>query len=158
MDSLASLPFDLQGVFLHMCGQGGLLTLIMRNLWSGQGPAISLNCPAIFVLEFQSSGNEAPVASNWGRGAHLPPVSNPYRGRGRGMELGRGLEAATGQTASCSGNQGQHHLHGHVWPPMAHRTAHFPGAARTIAFPGKQGQTPRVTGPDPQGGQDHWEP
>ena len=36
---LSSLSFGLQGNFLYMCGQGGLLTLIMRNMGSGWGPA-----------------------------------------------------------------------------------------------------------------------
>ena len=48
-----------------MCGRRGLLTLRMRNTWSGQGPASSLNCSAIAVLEFQSTGNESPVALPW---------------------------------------------------------------------------------------------
>ena len=39
-----------------MCGWGGLLTLITRNMCFGQGPESSLNCPAIVVLEFQSTG------------------------------------------------------------------------------------------------------
>ena len=60
--SLASFPFDLQGAFLRMCGQGGLLTSGMKSMWSGQGPAASLNCPASLVLEFQSIGNKSPVA------------------------------------------------------------------------------------------------
>lgn len=53
---LASLAFDHQGTFLCMCGWGSLLILITRNTWSGQGPESSLNCPAIVVLEFQSTG------------------------------------------------------------------------------------------------------
>ena len=44
-----------------MCGQGGLLTSRMRNMWSGRGPASSLKCSAILLLEFQSTGNESPV-------------------------------------------------------------------------------------------------
>ena len=59
---LASLPLWPPGVFLHMCGQGGLQTLRIRNMWSGQGPASSLNCPAVLVLQFQSTGwNKSPV-------------------------------------------------------------------------------------------------
>ena len=50
----------LEWVFLNMCGWGGLLVLGMRDMWSGKGPASSLNCPAILVLEFQSIGNESP--------------------------------------------------------------------------------------------------
>lgn len=53
---LTSLAFDHQGTFLCMCGWGSLLILITRNMWSGQGPESSLNCPAIVVLEFQSTG------------------------------------------------------------------------------------------------------
>ena len=34
-------------------------------VWSGQGPASSLNCSAILVLEFRSTGNESPVALPW---------------------------------------------------------------------------------------------
>ena len=37
----------------------------MRNVWSGQGPASSLICAAIFVLELQSIGNESLVALLW---------------------------------------------------------------------------------------------
>ena len=61
MGSLTSLitPCDLQGAFLSMCGRGGLLTSRMRNMWSGQGPASSLNCPASLVLELRSPGNES---------------------------------------------------------------------------------------------------
>ena len=60
-----------------MCGQEGLLTLRMRNMWSGQGPASSLNCPASLVLELRSPGNE----SRWGGGGgggDLPPASSLY--------------------------------------------------------------------------------
>ena len=39
----------------------GLMTLRMRNMWSGQGLASSLNRPAIDILEFWSAGNESPV-------------------------------------------------------------------------------------------------
>ena len=58
---LAPLLFDLQGVFLGRCGWGSLLTFRMRNAWSGQGPASSLNGPAILLLEFLSAGNESPI-------------------------------------------------------------------------------------------------
>ena len=37
-------------------------------MWPGQGPASSLICPAILVLEFQSIGNEFPIALPWGTG------------------------------------------------------------------------------------------
>ena len=49
-----------------MCGQGGLLTSKMRNTCSGQGPPSSLNCPAILVLEFQSTGDDSPIDLCWG--------------------------------------------------------------------------------------------
>ena len=62
---LASLPFDLQEAFLHMCGQRGLLTLRMRNLWSGQGLASSLNCLAMLVIDCQSIGSERPITLPW---------------------------------------------------------------------------------------------
>ena len=54
---LISLPFDLRGALLCMCGWEGLLTLRMRNMWSSQGPATSLNCPALLIWEFQFTGN-----------------------------------------------------------------------------------------------------
>ena len=63
--SLASLPFDHQEAFLHRHGQGYLMTSRTRNMWSGQGPASSLNCPAILTLEFWSTGNESPIALCW---------------------------------------------------------------------------------------------
>lgn len=44
-----------------MCGLGSLLPLKMRNMQSGWVPASSLNCPTIFILEFQSTGNESIV-------------------------------------------------------------------------------------------------
>ena len=47
---LTLLSFGLQGAFLRMCGRQGLLTWRMRTIWSGQGPATSLNCPAILVF------------------------------------------------------------------------------------------------------------
>ena len=64
--------FDLQGAFLHMCSQGGLLTSRMMNMWShllsGQVPASSLNFPVIPVSEYLSTRNELkPFAL----GAHL---------------------------------------------------------------------------------------
>ena len=58
---LASLPFDLQGAFLCMCGQGGLLTWRMKTMWSEQGPVSCLNCLAVLILEFWSTGNESPI-------------------------------------------------------------------------------------------------
>ena len=58
--ALLDFPFDRPSVCLCTCGQGGLLTLGRRNMWSGQGPTSSLNCPAV-LLEFQSIGNESPI-------------------------------------------------------------------------------------------------
>ena len=55
---LTLLPFGLQEAYLHMCGQGGLLTSRTRNMWSGQGPASSLR-----VLVHS---NESPIALPWG--------------------------------------------------------------------------------------------
>ena len=48
---LTQFSFGLQGACLYMCGWGGLLTLRVRNMWSRQDPASSLNCPAILRLE-----------------------------------------------------------------------------------------------------------
>lgn len=59
---MTSLPFDLPGAFLSVCGQGGLLTSGVRDLWPGQGPASSFNCPAILILEFRFTGNESLIA------------------------------------------------------------------------------------------------
>ena len=79
---LTALIFDLQGTFSCMCGLGSLQTSRTRNAWSGQGPASSLNCPTIPILEFQSTWNE--WISNLftlgtrvgvdGGGRHLPPA------------------------------------------------------------------------------------
>ena len=69
---LASLPFDLQGTTRPMCSQGGLLTSRRRNTWSGKGPASSLNCPAIVILDFWSIENESPTTLSWGA-IYLPP-------------------------------------------------------------------------------------
>ena len=68
-------PFDLQGTFVCMCGWGGLLTLITRNMWSGQGPESSPNCPAVVVLEFQSTGGllTSRMRNKWsGQGLDSP--------------------------------------------------------------------------------------
>ena len=45
-----------------MCAQGNLLSSRMRNMWSGQGPAPSLTCPVILILEFWSTGNKSSIA------------------------------------------------------------------------------------------------
>ena len=36
--------------------------MVLRNMWSAQGPASSINCPAVLLLEFQSIENEFPTA------------------------------------------------------------------------------------------------
>ena len=74
--SLTILPFGLQGAFLHMCGRGGLLTLRTRDMWSEQGPASSLNCPAILVLEFWSIGNELLYPGRVGSICLLPQAES----------------------------------------------------------------------------------
>ena len=65
-------PFDCPSVCLCTCGQGGLLTLGRRNMWSGQGRTSSLNCPAI-LFEFQSIGNESPITLRQEGGFFLLP-------------------------------------------------------------------------------------
>ena len=72
MGSLAS-PLTSKKPFCawHMFGQGGLLTLRMRNRWSGQGLAVALNWPAILILTFRSIGNESPIALPWGGGGGI---------------------------------------------------------------------------------------
>ena len=44
-------------------------------MWSDQGPGSSLNGPATLILEFQSRGNESPIALPWVGKVHLPPAS-----------------------------------------------------------------------------------
>ena len=67
---LTSLPvWSPRRLSVLLCGWGGLLTSRMRNMWSGQGPASPLNCLAILILEFQSTGTESPIALLWGREA-----------------------------------------------------------------------------------------
>ena len=61
---LTSLTFDPQGAFLCVCGREGLLASRMKNVWSRQGPAYSLNC-SVFVLEFWFTGNESPIDLPW---------------------------------------------------------------------------------------------
>ena len=45
---------------------------VVSYLLSGQGPASSLNCPAILILEYRSTGIESPIAYP-GRGIYLLP-------------------------------------------------------------------------------------
>ena len=61
MGSLASVVITSLLTSKDMHGHGDLLTLRMRNMWSGQGLASSLKCPAILILEFQSIENESPI-------------------------------------------------------------------------------------------------
>ena len=61
--------FDLQGTLSVHLQLGGLLTSKMRNMWSGQGPASSLNHPAILFLEY------LPWRGGRGEVGHLPPGS-----------------------------------------------------------------------------------
>ena len=78
---LASGQSILQGAFSVHVWLGRLLTLEKTDTRSEQGPASSLNCPAILVLEFQAIGNESPIALLWGRRrgwgcwGHLLPAS-----------------------------------------------------------------------------------
>ena len=60
-----------------MCGQGSVLILKMVSyLLSGQGPASSLNSPAINILEFQSTGDDSPITlPQQGRGASTSCLS-----------------------------------------------------------------------------------
>ena len=74
--------FGLQVAFLCICGQGGFGTSGIRDTWSGQGPASSLNCPVILVLESRSIENESPIAVWWEVGVmgwHLPHASLSVR-------------------------------------------------------------------------------
>ena len=69
-----SLPFDLQGAFLCMLWWGRFLTSRIRNVWSGQGPSSSPNCPALLILEFWFTRKGiSNCFTLWG--AHLPPAS-----------------------------------------------------------------------------------
>lgn len=72
---LGSLPFDFQGAYCA-CHHGGLLISRMRNMWFGQEPSSTLNCPAALILEFLSMANGSPVTllGLEVRG-HLPPAS-----------------------------------------------------------------------------------
>ena len=62
-----------------MCGQGGLLTSTMRNMWSGQGSAFCLNCLDILVLGFQSIENESPIVVPWVAGPSASCLKSPLR-------------------------------------------------------------------------------
>lgn len=72
---LESLPFDFQGASCA-CHREGLLIARMRNMWFGQGPSSTLNCPAVLVLELLSMGNDSPITLlGLGVSGHLPPAS-----------------------------------------------------------------------------------
>ena len=74
--------FGLRVALLCICGQGGFRTSGIRDMWSGQGPASSLNCPVILVLESGSIENESPVALWWEveiMDWHLPHASLSVR-------------------------------------------------------------------------------
>ena len=42
-------------------------------MWSGEGPASCLDCPALLVLEIRSTGNESTVTLPQGGPIYLPP-------------------------------------------------------------------------------------
>ena len=107
---LAWLPFGLQGAFLCICGRGGLVTSGMRNTWSRRGPASSLNCPAIFFLEFWSTGTESPIALPWWRGAYQPPASGQSLGGEHPLEK----EMATCSSILAGKSHGQRSLVGYI--------------------------------------------
>ena len=72
-------PLTSKKPFLHKCGWGGLLTL--RNEICGLGRAQPPPLVVLLFLEFQSIGNESPIALLWEEGAgraHLPSASTPY--------------------------------------------------------------------------------
>ena len=86
---LTSLTFDPQGAFLCMCGREGLLVSRIKNIRSGQGPASSLNCSAVFILEFWFTGSESLIALAWelGVGFYLwPQLYSPFLIGGRFLE------------------------------------------------------------------------
>ena len=69
-------PLTSKEPFLCTCDWGGLLTSGMRGMWSGQGPAASLDGHAALVLEFLSKRHESPIALQWGSGyIYLLPQS-----------------------------------------------------------------------------------
>ena len=61
-------------------GRAVLLALGMRGTWPGEGPAFSLSCPAVLVLEFGSKRMNLQLL--YPEGAHLPPTSTPQPGHG----------------------------------------------------------------------------
>ena len=58
-------------------------------LLSGQGPASSLNCLAILILKYRSTGYESPIASPVCRGIYLLLHSLPLDSEKEGSPLSR---------------------------------------------------------------------
>ena len=58
---LTQLPFSLQGASSLCVGSGDLSTLRKEICGLGRVQPPPL-CPAILILEFQSTGNESPIA------------------------------------------------------------------------------------------------
>ena len=71
---LTWFPLASNQPFLPMCDRRDLQTL--KNMWSGRGPAPSLNCPAILLLKFQSVESKSPITFPCGEeGSQVPPAS-----------------------------------------------------------------------------------
>ena len=82
MGSLDTTPFLTSK---GLSSQEGLLDFknekyVVLYLLSGQGPASSLNCPAIFILEFPSTGNELQLFTMewWGAGVGIYLLHQTY--------------------------------------------------------------------------------
>ena len=76
-------PFDLQGAFLYMCSQGGLLTSRMRNTWSLLFCLDSVQPPLSTVVLFPSQSPQG-MSSNrlpWGPIFLLRQVESTWVGR-----------------------------------------------------------------------------
>ena len=72
---LTSLPFDFQRHFLHF--QRGLLTLRMRNMWSGYSQTSPLNCPAVLFQGVLSTKNKSTIALSWWGAIYPLPQLEP---------------------------------------------------------------------------------
>ena len=72
---LHNSPLTSKEPFRCMCGQRGLLTSTIRDMWSEEGPASSLNYPAIFVLEFWLTENVSNCFTQGEESVYLPPAS-----------------------------------------------------------------------------------
>lgn len=71
-------PFDLQEAFSAYVWLGRSPDLENEKYVVWAGPAASLSCPAVPILEFQATGSESPMALAGGSGggrAPLPPAS-----------------------------------------------------------------------------------